>query len=279
MLKRFQMFSRLAIRFGLAAAAITTIPCGAFAWGPDGHKIICTIAWDEMTPGARDRVKAILHLDTRADFADTCNWADEYRATHMETIGWHIVRVPQGAASVDVQRDCSGPQSCIVARIESEIATLLGGTAADPAAALKFLAHFVGDVHQPLHVSLADDRGGFNIEGTYFGVPRNLHGVWDYGIIEHDGRAWGQIAGDLEAKITPAERAVWAASKPLDWANESLEITLAPAMRDVLRGDTFELGEAYEKINLPVALQRMQQAGVRLGGILTSVFNSPHGEK
>jgi S1/P1 Nuclease len=43
---------------------------------------------------------------------------------------------------------------------------------------LKSVGHWVGDIHQPLHVSFVDDRGGNNIRvsGQCAG---NLHATWD----------------------------------------------------------------------------------------------------
>jgi hypothetical protein len=260
---------RSGLLFLVTILLTTTAP--GWAWGPEGHRIVCAIAYDELSPIARERVTAILGIKSKEEFADTCNWADEIRPQRPETASWHFVNVPPGATTVDLMRDCSGAGSCVVAQIDKE-AVALKDRPADPAETLKFLAHFVGDVHQPLHISYEADRGGNSIKGAFFKRKTNLHAIWDSGLIVHDGRDWESIAQDLETSVTPQERRQWMESKPIGWANESLSIALAPATRYAKQGDRFKLGAAYEKKNLPVALKRLQQAGVRLAGLLNSAF-------
>ena len=102
--------------------------------------------------------------------------------------------------------------------------------------ALKFLGHFMGDIHQPLHVSFQDDRGGNSVDTT--GVcGSNLHSAWDTCLLK---KAVGTnplaAAFALEAEITDADRAAWVAAGPMDWANESFAIAIAPATRLLRRG-------------------------------------------
>ena len=86
---------------------------------------------------------------------------------------------------------------------------------------MKFLCHWVGDLHQPLHVSFEDDRGGNGIATTGGLCNRNLHGVWDTCIIEQGlGTDVAAIAGQLRAGITDQQRSEWSASTPTDWANK-----------------------------------------------------------
>ena len=76
--------------------------------------------------------------------------------------------------------------------------------------ALKYVVHFIGDVHQPLHAANNNDRGGNDVAVTFLGQRTNLHAVWDGGIIapavKGDERAYAlRLAGD----ITLAERQQW----------------------------------------------------------------------
>jgi hypothetical protein len=261
--------------FAIVSAIVTGLvlmgAAPASAWGPDGHRIVCAIAWDELTPNAQARIKDILHVEDRAGFADTCNWADAYTFYHKETSGWHFVNVPTDARTVDMARDCA-QHSCVIAEINMDSTALRTGLTTEPAATLRFLCHFVGDVHMPLHAGFGADRGGNNIKGLYFGAPSNLHLVWDIGLLAHDGRPWAQIADDLHAQITPKERQTWPQSTPFAWANESLAIARLPATGYVSHDPTFALDEAYTRTNLPVALERIKQAGVRLGAMLNGIF-------
>ena len=248
-------------------------PAKAFAWGRDGHRIVCAIAWDEITPKTRSRVQRILDIETKEQFAPLCNWADQYRGEHLETSGWHFVDVPDGARSVDPRRDCAGEDSCALAQIAEETRALQRrNRSADKAMALKLLIHFVGDIHQPLHAGFVRDQGGVKYKGKFLGRDMHMHRVWDSGIIGTDGRKWTQIATDLEREITGANRRAWKKSKPLDWANESFGIAIAPTTQYAVHGESFDLGEDYAKQNLPVVLERLKRAGVRLGALLNSTL-------
>ncbi len=108
--------------------------------------------------------------------------------------------------------------------------------------ALKFLIHFVGDLHQPLHVSHWQDEGGSKLKGTFMARASNMHQVWDSGLIRNAGLPWHEIAEQLERKVTPAERRAWSASHPLDWANESLATSNDPRSEYVVREGAFDLG-------------------------------------
>ena len=255
----------LALLTGLGA-----VPVPALAWGGDGHRIVCAIAWDEMKPAAREKVEALLQIDDRDAFADLCNWADEYRGHgHQGTAPWHYVDVPPGATKVVLSRDCPKPKSCAIEQIEHDAGTLRSAASnEEKATALKFLVHFVADLHQPLHVSRYRDEGGSLIKGTFMGRATNMHSVWDFAIIRNSGLTWHEISDQLERTVTPAERRAWIASKPLDWANESVTIANAPETEYVMREAPFDLGDDYERRELLVVYRRLSQAGVRLAQVL-----------
>ncbi len=82
------------------------------------------------------------------------------------------MNVPQGAAGIDLARDCPPERSCVIRAIAVHIDTLRHPTASavDKVEALKFLGHFVGDVHQPLHAGDAEDRGGNAIRVRFVGM-------------------------------------------------------------------------------------------------------------
>lgn len=244
----------------------------AYAWGPDGHRIVCAIAWDEMRPKAQARVFEVLRITSRQEFAELCNWADRYRASHKETGSWHFVNVPPDAKQVALDRDCGEPASCVVNQITRDVQTLKSGRG-DVNIALKFLMHFVGDVHQPLHVSFEDDRGGNDITGTYFKKKTNLHAVWDNGMLKQTGQRWDEIAAEIESTITPAKRKAWSWSTPLEWANESLAITRSSGTNYLKHSDVFRLGQAYQDRNYPIVQNQLARGGVRLGQTLNDIFD------
>jgi hypothetical protein len=150
-------------------------------WGDTGHQIICEIAFQELAPQARARVIELLRPDP--DFmrlSKACTWPDHPRTRAREP----FVNLPRAAASIG-DDPCSLDDKCVVTAIDEDFAVLLQANASemDKLAALKYLGHWVGDVHQPLHVSFKDDRGGNAID-EQGPCADNLHAVWDTCLIE-----------------------------------------------------------------------------------------------
>lgn len=260
-------------RFLSALALLSALCCGssAYAWGPDGHRIVCAIAWDELNQHAKDSVKATLDVDGRDQFADTCAWADEYRLGHPETGAWHMLAVPDDAVAVDMARDCP-KDNCVLGQVVAQNRALdHGGPGAD--VALKMLAHLVGDLHEPLNVARASDRNGRDIQGHFYGREMNLHTVWESGLIARDGRPWRTIVTDLEDEIDAADRAAWTATTPQDWANESLAAALSPTSYYGMQFAPFTYGPNYLLVEKPVVMARLARAGVRLGAMLNKALS------
>ena len=134
-----------------------------YAWADTGHKIICEIALQELTPPARARVKPFLqHDEDFSLFSKACIWPDRPRKRASE----HFVHLPRSATQLG-DNPCPLDAKCVVTAIDEDFAVLSQANAPKPdrRVALKYLGHWVGDVHQPLHVSFKDDRGGNAILG------------------------------------------------------------------------------------------------------------------
>jgi nuclease S1 len=186
-MKKYTLLTALGLALALS-------PSLAHAWGGDGHRIVCPIAWDEPRAVTRKQVQSLLDIQTREQFANLCNWA------HLETAPWHFVNVPQGATSVNVDRDCKKPRSCAVVQIDRQTAVLKSQASKEERAmALKFIGHFVGDIHKPLHAGYAEDRGGNRIRGAFMGKKMDMHELWDAALIASEHRPWPEIARGLRA--------------------------------------------------------------------------------
>lgn len=275
------------LAIGLAGAA----PEAARAWGYEGHRVVAAIAAGELTPAAAARVERLLAADTDPltphDLPSAATWADAWRRDHRETSEWHFADIeldrPNLAGACfghprPARPASAGPEkACVVDRIDAFAAEL-----ADPATpqaervmALKFLLHFVGDLHQPLHAADNHDRGG-NCAPLALGGPRtvNLHSYWDTVLVEQLDPDPGVLAARLRAKITPAMRARWRRGDPRSWAMESYGVA-----RRVAYGVRSAPGCAAGRaaVALPagydarareaVALQ-LERAGVRLAYLL-----------
>lgn len=258
-------------RIFFMAWALALAPAAAFAWGPEGHRDVAEIARKNLTPEALQAVRALMGpYDT---LAAGSVWADDIREEHPETGPWHYIDIPLSASSMDMNRDC--PQgNCVIGKIH-EFEEVLGNKSADPAArrdALKFLVHFVGDVHQPLHCEDNNDQGGNKVQVIFFGQAMNLHAVWDSGILRRE-RAYGlKLAGELNTRITPAEKTAWERGRVEDWAMESHALAVQVAYGRLSHEATPVLGDDYLNAALPVVELQIEKAGIRLAGILNRVL-------
>src|SRR5262249_575700 len=164
-----------------ALALLTFIPAQVSAWGPKGHAIVANLAASRLTPATKENVQLLLGDGSLASIA---SWADDVRKERDETYDWHFVDIPKDAAGVVESRDCFRPQdnhknaqtdhhNCVVDRIEMFRQVLVDENAsrADRLEALKWIVHFVGDVHQPLH-AVEEARGGNDIKLPVFGSPK-----------------------------------------------------------------------------------------------------------
>jgi hypothetical protein len=166
----------------------------------------------------------------------------------------------------------------------------------DQLRALKGLSHWVGDLHQPMHVSFHDDRGA-NKVNVNAPCSSNLHAVWDTCIIKKaigkDGR---KIALELRGESSAEDRTRWIPASVdtisvIGWADESFQIAVKPETGYCVKKDgecwyTPEQREyvperpqkkalvdnAYLVRHAPIVRERMKKAGVRLAAILNTVF-------
>ena len=174
-------------------------------------------------------------------FADSSTWADDERTIRPDTAGWHFIDIPRGAPKGDIAQYCAQASGCVTSAIAEQLALLRspGASAQARADALRYVVHFIGDLHQPLHATTNNDLGGNCIPVTFDGhapqetnVPfatyrPNLHGIWDTDIIEDftRGETPQQVANELEDTFE-AQIVAWK-SQPIDlsaWAWESHQI-------------------------------------------------------
>ena len=183
-------------------------PSKALAWGAEGHEIVAAIALRELTPVARQEVGRLLGGPVM--MVHDASWADEIRDSRPETGAWHYVDIPLWAGSYDAQRDC-GNGDCVVAQIGDDLRVLFNRRAPDAvrAEALRFLIHFVADVHQPLHAEDNDDKGGNQVHLRLGRERASLHKLWDVDVVEPLGPDPDAIAESIERNLSPDQRQDW----------------------------------------------------------------------
>jgi hypothetical protein len=285
----------------LAVAACLTLSVApdASAWGLDGHRIVCQIAFRLLdAPRQQEiiRLTAKYHRPQNGPgfsfFSDGCVFPDEARQKARDNVpgwdkfdafdAWHFLNVPR-TTRVVAESECNN--NCVLTGIARHAELLqTSKTDEDRAEALFFLGHWVGDIHQPLHISYSDDRGGNTITPLHGGFYESdhLHGVWDSSIIAKlvTPNGWRLFADRKAREVTPAENDTWIASAPVAWAQESYNLSTRPAaqycnwrlissMQTCARiPQERTLTQTYQDEFRDDVAQRLQQAGARLAELL-----------
>jgi hypothetical protein len=259
----------------------------ALAWDAIGHRAVADIAMANVKPQTAARIHALLQANSQlhtpgcpvATLDDAANWPDCLRGdpAHWKfTYAWHYQDEPV-CGQFDINGYCPDGNcvSAQIVRMRKILADKHQGDA-QRLTALAFLTHFVGDIHQPLHITDHDDRGGNEVtlrnppaslagDGTR---PVSLHWLWDSlpDFLPIDA------AHPLVRVYTPAERARFATGTVTDWARESYDlgrkITYPRAFHhDPCTGTTpkqIDVSDADIQASLPLVRQRLIQAGLRL---------------
>jgi len=255
---------------------LVTFPVPALAWGYEAHRVIAEIAEQFLAPQTAHQVRDLLAIENVTTLADVSTWADEIRLQRPETRPWHYVNIPVALptgepAAYDAARDC--PQdACVVAKIEQFEHVLSDREASERQRleALKYIVHFVGDVHQPLHVSDNHDRGGNDVPVIFMGHPTNLHAVWDSGIIapavKGNERAY---ALQLVQSISGEQRQRWSEGSLTSWVNEGHEVAVRSIYGELPHTgtlpDDYETKAVQLKWGIPFRQQWTKNANVIFG--------------
>ena len=249
--------------------ALSMVP--AFGWGPEGHSLVAKIAWEQLTPAARERVKAI--LAPGQTLASVASWADEVRRSRAETGPWHYIDIPIDKRRLDMARDCP-KNDCVIPKIADFRKALKDpSVSADQRReALMFLVHFIGDMHQPLHCSDNHDRGGNDVRVQFLDRRTNLHSLWDGVLVGRLGTEDQLLPGlSLEA----ARRKKWRKGSVENWAEQSHKAAVktvygnlpAPGSDGVVT-----LGTEYEHMADALIRTQIEKAGLRLARVLNSAL-------
>jgi hypothetical protein len=285
---------RQQFRFLLAFAVMSFVaanPLPALAWGESGHRIVAAIAERMLTQAARAEVDRILADEPAhgvpecpvANLQDAARWADCVRPlkAYAYSATWHFDDIPLCGAAHREAYCAEG--NCLSAQTERLIGVLSDRTADRKARleALKFVVHFIGDLHQPLHASDNGDRGGNDVPTSFFGSAdrdgrQNLHRVWDSRLPERVLAGSDDHASTLFAQLDPQEAAAWRQGGIEDWMREThaiaVDVTYAalprPLACNVKGGEREALEQAYYDQAAPVVSQQLLKAGVRLAVVL-----------
>lgn len=206
---------------GLAASIPAAIPAAAFAYGAAGHRIAGALAEPLLCPAAAEEVARISggrSLSELGVWADTIRDEPRWRNTGP----WHYLNIDDGRPLSSYRHP---PEGDVLLAIERSAHDLARGDSAGSSRldALRFLVHFIVDLHQPLHVGRASDRGGNTIDVRYGATTVNLHRFWDTDVLEVAGLSRREYERALAPKVAALGKRPQAFS-PEAWAAESLAV-------------------------------------------------------
>jgi hypothetical protein len=250
-------------------------PAAARAFGSSGHRIVGYVADRHLCAQTRVALKPLLAGQT---LAEAGTWPDRIRRqpAWQHTRPWHYINVSDHGSVAMVARRSSDNVLAALARFEKELRDSSLGDQ-QRGLALRFVAHFVADIHQPLHVGRESDRGGNLIPVRVGKRKTNLHAVWDADLLRIAGapgpREWVRrqpIPGGAE--VLRQQRA-----SPLDWAKESQALRPSVYAFDRAGKGPFPLAPDYLDAARALAAERLLTAGIRLAGRLNAAFQGPGG--
>ena len=240
-------------------------------WGSTGHRVVAEIANNYLTDNTRERIYNILEGET---LVNASTYADDIKSDkrYSEYYDWHFINMQLDQDYEDTVPSEKGDVYIAINRcidvLESNSVSDL-----DKSFYLKLLIHFVGDLHQPLHIGRYEDRGANRVYVKWFGRNSNLHRVWDSEMINSHNMSYSELALNLPNPsflVLTDEAKEFKRSDILDWVNEIHEYT-NEIYNNVSIND--KLGYEYQYENFETVKDLLLTGGLRLAIILNYLFD------
>ena len=244
----------------------STVNASSPDWGATGHRAIGKIAEGYISKKAKNKIAELLNGQSLAlvsTFGDDIK--SDKRYNHFYT--WHYVNMP---FDVTYERSVRNPQGDLVIGIKKckEIILDKNTSKEDKVFYLKLLVHFMGDLHQPLHVGRSEDKGGNDIQVQWFGSGTNIHSVWDSKMIDHYNMTYTELADNTD-KISKNQVQFLQQGTLEDWVNETHQLAIK-VYGTVEVGE--KLGYNYMYENFELTRSQLQKGGIRLAKVLNELF-------
>lgn len=250
----------------LLLVLVFTSNVSAYDWGKTGHRTTGAIAEKYLSKKARKAIAELLDGESLAlvsTYADDIKSDSQYRKYGTQ----HYVNVPFDT-TYDVHP--KNERGDIITGIEACIAVIKSDTATkeEKAFNLRMLVHFIGDLHQPLHTGIGEDKGGNDFQVQWYNDGTNLHRVWDTQMIESYGMSYTELADNMP-EITKKQRQAMAAGTYKEWMEDSRNL-----VKDIYsktnKGD--KLGYRYMYDYFETLKGQLQKGGVRLAQLLNELL-------
>lgn len=237
-----------------------------FAWSDTGHRVVGEVA----SHNVKKRVlKKINKISNHQSLASMSTFGDEIKSDDRfkEFYSWHFVNFKEGEKYNHATKNSEGD---LYQAVEKCISILKNKSTSkeDQLFYLKLLVHFVGDLHQPLHVGHEADKGGNDIKLSWFGKSTNLHRVWDGDMIDGYNMSFTELANNLPYVYKNQVQDLQKGSV-LDWVYESQ--TLAATVYATVSPEE-KLSYRYSYLYFPLVQKQLQKGGLRLAKILNDIY-------
>tara|TARA_B100000575_G_scaffold252921_1_gene221211 strand:+ start:12582 stop:13358 length:777 start_codon:yes stop_codon:yes gene_type:complete len=240
-------------------------------WGSTGHRVIAEVADNYLTDNSRVKILDILEGET---LVNASTYADDIKSDsrYDKYYDWHFLNMELDDNYQDIKPSEKGDVYIAINRC-IDILKSSSASDKDKSFYLKLLVHFVGDLHQPLHIGRYEDRGANRIYVKWFGRNSNLHRVWDSEMINSHNMSYSELALNLpnpDFVVFTDESNDFERSDILEWVNEIHEYT-NKIYNDVSIDD--KLGYEYQYENFGTVRDLLLIAGIRLAKILNYLFD------
>lgn len=236
-------------------------------WGQTGHRVTAEVASENLTKKAKKEIDKLLNgmsLAVASTYADEIKSDSRYR----EYGPWHYVNVPFDKTYQEGEKN---PKGDIIFGVDKCISALKNSSTSeeDKIFYLKMLVHLIGDLHQPLHLGLEDDKGGNDFQIQWFNEGTNLHRVWDSQMIESYAMTYTELTSNLP-KLTKEEIKSIQKGTVLDWTEE-IRVLTKEVYASAESGDKLGYRYMYDHFN-SLKLQ-LQKGGIRLAKVLNDIYS------
>jgi hypothetical protein len=235
-------------------------------WGPTGHRTTGEIAEKYLSNKAKRAIDRLLDGESLA-FVST--FADEIKSDrkYSKYYSWHYVNM---SLDENYKSSKKNPKGDLITGITTCIKIIKDEKSSDRDKTfyLKLLIHFIGDLHQPMHVGKVEDKGGNTVQVQWFGKGTNLHRVWDSNMIDEWNMGYDELAKNAE-KLTKTQIRSIQKGSVVDWLNETHLLTKI-AYNSVKSGQNLRYRYSYDHFN--TVRRQLQLGGIRLAKLLNDIF-------
>ena len=271
-----QMRTACAVALGWTLTAPT-----AHAWWELGHESVCDAALALLSAPATEQLEQLMDGES---FAEGCVWPDVVKnTTRKDTAVWHYLNI---ADDVDQVSAAPRPETGdLITALWAQWQLLADGQQSPSVRkdAVRFVGHFVGDLHQPLHLGRPEDWGGNRYKVTieaslreFFGesdrATTKIHAIWDGYLPRYSEKTSGKPLLELLSEKAAVTQGSVSEETIEQWAQESLDLARQPNVG--YSGDRLErLDEAYLIDHQQQVLSRLTDASQRLALLLEKALS------